>query len=149
MKKDVQIVVVTYNPFHYFENGIHEINGIIVMVVANIFNPKPVIPSEVDENFQLILTHKSTIKHVILFAGKESSGTFALIDIFCKFFKENMHFVLCPHQWRKKRNYLKKKGVLSNQCIGFIDCRVEDEPTLQCNEAQILLGVLYACIDQL
>jgi hypothetical protein len=143
MKRDVQIAVITYNDFPLYPKGVKKINGIWVLLMPKIFNPKSRDrPCADDPDFQKIVGYKPTLKYLIVFLGKESSGSYKMIDIFNEYFGDRVQYRLCHHSWEEKAHYLLGKGVSMNNVRVFIDLRAVLNPTLQCDETPALSGAL-------
>ena len=140
------IALVTYNRIFPYERGLTRIDGTDVLVLPETFTPKSpanVVPA--DPNWQELMLHRDGIDHVIIFAGKKSSGALEIIDLACDSFEgreERLFFVLCDHEFEEKRALLERRRIPRTSYVLFEDGH------LPCQEAPIMKGYLQDFLDR-
>ncbi len=145
IKSSVTVAVVTYNECLPYKRGIVTVEGRNVLFLPKSFNPKgpeSVVPG--DSNWLLLMKYKKSLKRVIIFAGKETSGALTIIDLACVSFrdkKECLFFVLCDHEQEKKERLLEKYGITREQYICF------EDGYLPCREAPLLKGYMLEYVQ--
>ncbi len=139
------MAVISYNPIPPYAKkcGIIKISGVEVLILSETFThegkkgPEYVLSS--DPNWQEVLKHKETLKRLIIFAGKASSGALEIIKRAVKDFaekKEILFFVLCDHDLDEKMSLLISLGIVDTQWMWFGD-NYEF-----CQETPLLLGYM-------
>ncbi len=145
MESKPVIAVVTYNELFPYGIGIRNIETIPVLFLPLSFNPKgpkSVLPC--DTNWMELVKHTESLEHIIIFAGKESSGTLEIIELACTSFtskKESLYFILCDHDQEKKEKILSLYGIKRNQYTVFSDGH------LPCKEGPLLKGYMLDFIQ--
>ncbi|MES2930822.1 MAG: hypothetical protein V4665_03515 [Patescibacteria group bacterium] len=144
-----EIAVITYNRFPYFSNGIHEILGKCVLILAETFKDKTHgCVTENDKNVQELKRYTQTLKKIIIFIGKAESQSLQIIDFFCGMFhdrKEILVFVPCHHQWPEKLHRLQFHNISTEQFDYHEDCFVTlTAPDARCKkEGRWILGEMF------
>jgi hypothetical protein len=145
IKNKITIAVLTYNVLPPYEKGVAEVEGEDILFLTESFNPKcPENVSPSDPNWLQLLKYKDVLRHLIIFAGKESSGSLEIIELACVSFadkKECLYFVLCDHDLKKKEALLREHGIPRAQYVVFIDGH------LPCNESPWLKGAMLEHIQ--
>lgn len=125
------IAIITYNAFYDHEPGITELFDTSVLLLPYTFNPsqkdedkhpKNVQPE--DSNWVTLLRYQDSLKHIIIFAGKESSGALEIIGLICETFadqKGKLYFMLCDHDERNKTILLESYKITHEHIIYFRD----------------------------
>ena len=136
------IALVSYNPLSKIHSVIKDNLYLDIYVADSIFNPKKAenVTAQ-DAHFQHLISHKEVLERIIVFVGKASSGSLEMIALFCSSFTlQQLFFVCCDHDLSEKESLLKYYGVSHGQYLVFNDN--SKVLSRQCNEEQILLGVL-------
>ena len=153
MNERPRIAVVTYNEFYMYENGIHCIETIPVLIAGRTFyakNPSHVVSE--NEAFRSIYQYKDTLEYIVIFIGKKTSGSLEIIDLFCTFFNpQRCIFVSCHHDTLEKDKRLGLyygTDAIAVHCRAFIDPRVIENPMQRCDESGPLIEAMYECIKK-
>ncbi len=136
------ISLLSCNPIKSYNAGVSVLYEEKVLFLPKTFCDQHNHPRK-DPNWQLLLQHKSKIKHCIVFAGKVDSGALDLIDLVCKEFsetKDRVYFVLCHHDLEQKIARIKSYGYTQKNWFTFPD---RDG---KCQEPLLLMGFVYLFI---
>ncbi len=152
-KLHTMVAVLTYNQFAEvdfpYPCGLGNTHSVMTLILQGVFtkegqkSPDFVTPHH--PMFRLLATHKDSLTKVIVFIGKEESGSFKMIDLLLETFEDSrslLFFVLCRHVPEYKYKELLSEGILPTNIFQFTDGHE------QCRESIVLEGFLLYYIRQ-
>lgn len=140
------VLVISYNELKLVRKLAKDYAGKIYCI-EKIFNPKRISSvKEDDSHFHQVMAHQRKYSKIVVFIGKKSSGSLAIIDLFCeKIEHEKLFFLLCDHDLEEKEQALEKNRIFPHQYLIFRDNKYLEGK--RCDEDPILAGIALSFIS--